>query len=104
MSFSMSTYAGDTSGTDTLTGARSNTLDSVYSVDSGLSAVGLGITDLTAPAGAATPLRPPSGFSDAREMSEAECDREQRPGIHKGRGNRIRRSLTAATGDYSIHV
>lgn len=23
-----------------------------------------------------TPLQPPSGFSDSRELSEAECDRE----------------------------
>ncbi|XP_042207955.1 Down syndrome cell adhesion molecule-like protein Dscam2, partial [Homarus americanus] len=41
---------------------QSNTLESVYSVEG---AVG-------------GPLRPPTGFSDSRELSEAECDRDPR--------------------------
>ncbi|XP_063870457.1 cell adhesion molecule Dscam1-like isoform X1 [Scylla paramamosain] len=47
----------------------SSTLDSVYSVEG---AVG-------------GPLRPPTGFSDSRELSEAECDRDPGQGGHKGR-------------------
>ncbi|KAG0716915.1 hypothetical protein GWK47_008515 [Chionoecetes opilio] len=46
----------------------SSTLDSVYSVEG---AVG-------------GPLRPPTGFSDSRELSEAECDRDPGQGGHKG--------------------
>ncbi|MPC41328.1 hypothetical protein E2C01_034916 [Portunus trituberculatus] len=47
----------------------SSTLDSVYSVEG---AVG-------------GPLRPPTGFSDSRELSEAECDRDPGQGGPKGR-------------------
>ncbi|XP_071538976.1 cell adhesion molecule Dscam2-like isoform X2 [Panulirus ornatus] len=72
---------------------RSNTLESVYSVEG---AVGGG------------PLRPPTGFSDSRELSEAECDRDPREtslGGQKGRGQQPRRSFTPRTAnDYSIHV
>nr|XP_045620714.1 Down syndrome cell adhesion molecule-like protein Dscam2 [Procambarus clarkii] len=72
---------------------RSNTLESVYSVEG---AVG-------------GPLRPPTGFSDSRELSEAECDRDPREvslgGAQKARGPQPRRSFTPGSGnDYSIHV
>ncbi|KAK8745265.1 hypothetical protein OTU49_000096, partial [Cherax quadricarinatus] len=71
---------------------RSNTLESVYSVEG---AVG-------------GPLRPPTGFSDSREFSEAECDRDRRDVILRGqksKGQQARRSFTSASGnDYSIHV
>ncbi|KAK7073926.1 hypothetical protein SK128_017781 [Halocaridina rubra] len=71
---------------------RSNTLESVYSVEG---AVG-------------GPLRPPTGFSDSRELSEAECDRDPREtALVAGtpRGLQPRRPVATRTGnDYSIHV
>ncbi|XP_042892629.1 trithorax group protein osa-like, partial [Penaeus japonicus] len=72
---------------------RSNTLESVYSVEG---AVG-------------GPLRPPTGFSDSRELSEAECDRDPREASlgagQKGRGQHPRRTFGPRTAnDYSIHV
>ncbi|XP_068200860.1 cell adhesion molecule Dscam1-like [Palaemon carinicauda] len=71
---------------------RSNTLESVYSVEG---AVG-------------GPLRPPTGFSDSRELSEAECDRDPREtglGAATPRGLQPRRPVATRSGnDYSIHV
>ncbi|KAK4310368.1 hypothetical protein Pmani_018061, partial [Petrolisthes manimaculis] len=72
----------------------SSTLESVYSVEGSLGGA----------------LRPPTGFSDSRELSEAECDRDaaarnkarqQHPSNQSG----CRRSFPPGVSqDYSIHV
>ncbi|XP_076048902.1 cell adhesion molecule Dscam2-like isoform X5 [Oratosquilla oratoria] len=68
---------------------RASTPDSLYSLEGAV--------------GGGGPLRPPTGFSDSRELSEAECDRETRP--LRPRGNHTRQSFPSATpNDYSIHV
>ncbi|MPC87527.1 hypothetical protein E2C01_082392 [Portunus trituberculatus] len=44
------------------------------------------------------PLHPPSAFSDSREMSEAECDRELRQGGTGGTGVAGQRARGRANG------